>query len=271
MILTTRFTKIAWCFFVLSTCLSASFSAYSQELNVKIIQLQNRPADEVIKLIKPFVHPKGAVTGTGFKLIVKTTDANLKEIEGILATIDVALRRLLVTVKLEDSASGKESGASVSGRIEISDKSHINAKIYETENRRNTPSTQQIQVLEGQWATINTGVSIPVANRQSNADGTVTETISYKKVTSGFQVQPQINGDRVTIHIRPNQAALSSQGGGALQIQNIDTTVSGKLAEWIDLGGIMQTSEQSGSGILYRTRKRQEMRDRVYVKVEVAP
>ena len=55
-------------------------------------------------------------------------------------------------------------------------------------------------------------------------------------------------GDRVTLEISPQYDTPGSQGYGSVNTQRLTTTVSGRLGEWIELGGSGQQSSSSNRG-----------------------
>ena len=93
--------------------------AQAADMSIHVIQLHNRTADEVIPLIKPFLAPGAAASGTGYKLIVKTTPDNLQAIRTLLNDIDGGLRQLLITVRQNAAGSGNQVGTGVSGEIGV--------------------------------------------------------------------------------------------------------------------------------------------------------
>jgi Bacterial type II/III secretion system short domain len=82
---------------------------------------------------------------------------------------------------------------------------------------------QRIQVLEGGQAFISTGASR-----------------NYAQADTGFAVLPRVSGSNVFLEIGTRQEAFSR--GGAIQSQRAATTVSGRLGEWIELGGVDSAS-----------------------------
>jgi hypothetical protein len=66
---------------------------------MRVIQLKHRPAGEIIPLIRPLLGPEDALSGTDYRLIVRASDRNLKDIEHLLAQLDVAQRQLRITVE----------------------------------------------------------------------------------------------------------------------------------------------------------------------------
>ena len=131
--------------------------------------------------------------------------------------------------------------------------------------------TQRIQVLEGNAAFIHTGQSVPVGERNvfhGPGGTTIQDSVRYRDVTTGFYVYPRVNGDRVILRISPQKQNLSPEGGGRIDVQTAETTVSGRLGQWIDLGGTSGVSETQGSGITYRTAERDSRYGSIQVKVE---
>lgn len=245
--------------------------AFAATLHLHVIELQHRSAEEAIPLVKPFVAAGGAVTGTGYKLIVRTTDENFTAIQQLIAEIDTAPRQLMVTVRQSSDSSGRSQGARINGQIR-SDNGQLSVRgqgqVYSTESRDSNPGEQRLQVQEGQWATIHVGQSVPIVSRQVLPNGSINDTVQYKAVTSGFDVLARVHGDLVTLSIRPIKAALSPQGGGIIDEQQAQTTVSGRLGTWITLGGISETRSRSGSGTVYQTESHSNQVGTISVRVD---
>jgi len=262
------------------------------QMQIETISLQSRPATEVIEILRPMVQPGGSITGTGYKLIIKSTPENIEQIKSLLADIDNPPLQLLISVSMDKQTistdrqrsqrvvvqgdkghvtvgeSDKQTGGGQvqydSGRIKY------DARLFEQRNRQDAPAVQQVRVTEGLWANIGSGQAIPITTRQRNADGTVTETTTYENVTTGFQVMPRVNGDMVSLSIRPQQQSVSSQGGGVYNTTGMETTVTGKLNEWIKLGGVMNQANTSQRGLTYSTHVRDADLSLMWVKVEKA-
>jgi hypothetical protein len=58
---------------------------------------------------------------------------------------------------------------------------------------------------------------------------------------------------------------------GTLNVQRVDTVVSGRLGEWLELGGIVQESVQRDRGTVYRRSVTGQDDRRVFLKVEQVP
>ena len=140
-------------------------------------------------------------------------------------------------------------------------------------------------MLEGNDAFIATGASAPVDSRRviTGPGGTrVIESTRYVDALAGFHVRPRTSGDRVTVEIAGSrdQFAARDQAGrgpggsdsfappGTVDVQRYDTVVSGRLGEWIELGGITGGVERDEDGVSYRSRDAARDARRWYLKVE---
>lgn len=256
---------------------------------IETIQLLHRPADEIVPIIKPMLAPDASITGTGNKLIIKSTPENISQIQSLLEEIDINQNLLRVSVSMGKQSDMDKQHGSVTvevhgdkGAIELAGndsndnavqgatdaKAKFDARIYQTEQSRHKPAVQVMSVAEGYWASISMGQSIPVGTRTRNPDGTVTESITYKQVMTGYQVMPRTHGDEVTLTIRPINQVTSETTAGAIDTTAMETTVTGKLGEWLFLGGTDQEKNLSNSGITYQTRIRSTEVNQVWVKVE---
>jgi len=129
--------------------------------------------------------------------------------------------------------------------------------------------------MEGREAYVRVGQSVPVRERQVRrtvVGGQVVEqaieSTQYRDVTTGFYVLPRIAGDRVTLDVSPQRETLSRQMPGGVNVQNVVTTVSGRLGEWMEIGGIGQNGSGQQAFILGRATTATRDSRRVLVKVE---
>lgn len=278
---------------VLLVCtLLLSTQASAADTQVKTFQLQSRPAQEMIPILRPMVDPRGSITGTGFTLIVRSTPQNLDEIAELIRQLDAAPNNLLISVRRGSGASVVDRGAELSGQIEGnngrvtvapsgtvrgsggatveggSEGTRGRVRVYRTEREGDENVSQRLRVLEGQWAKIQMGQEMPVPQRTITPYG-VQESIQYKDVSSGFEVRPRVSGDRVMVDIRPFRARPAATGGGVIESEQIITTVSGRIGEWIELGGVSEESRSQRGGIVYSTGRSEQQDMRTYIKIDL--
>lgn len=256
--------------------------AHSEESRLEVIALKHLTSEQAVNLLKPLLDKEGAISGMNNQLVVRTTPGNLEQIKQALAALDVAPHRLMITVKQDVNSSRETRSTEASGHIRSGkvvttvgrddprEQAGAEVRITRTDALRDDRNTQQLQVLEGTPAFIEIGESVPVAEPGFilAPQPIIYNSISYKDLTTGFSVLPRVHDDEVTVEITPHRAVLSREGGGKIDIQASHTTVSGKLGEWLDLGGAVQRQSSAEGGIVYSTRGLSSEQSRVLIKVE---
>ena len=270
--------------------------AMAQATVLEVIPLRYRTAQEVIPVIQPMLSREGSVSGLQGQLIVRTTPANLEELKRILASIDTAPRQLLITVRQDADTERSRASAGISGsvggehgRVAIPGNrdprggnvvvregdDRLRAHVAEGRGVESDRNTQTVRVMEGREAFVGTGQSVPVRERQVRrvlVNGQwveqVVESTQYRDATTGFYVLPRLAGDRVTLDVSPQRESLSRQIPGGVNVQSVVTTVSGRLGEWMEIGGISQDASGQQSVLLGRSATAVRDSRRVLVKVE---
>lgn len=265
--------------------------AHADTTVVEVITLQHRTAEEMIPLLQPFVGAEGAISGMGTQLVIRTTRANLAQIKEILGKVDTVPRRLLITVRQNVTREQLEHELAASGDVTIGDRGRvivhdggsregaaaeyrrgqdrITGRASSSETRQQSADTQQVQVLEGNQAFIQAGTSVPYPERTIVRDRrgvTVTRGTTYRDVTTGFYVLPRLSGDQVVLEISPQRATVGEHG--RINIQGASTRLSGRLGEWIELGGIAQDASQTQTGIASTSSRTGTDRRGIFVKVD---
>jgi hypothetical protein len=267
-----------------ATCVQA---AEGTELG--LIPLQHRSAEELIPQLRPFLDEGGVISGRGQNLILRTSPGNLHEIRRIVGELDTRPRQLRITVRqgvgLHASELQREAYGGITGEhgqvvvpgsgdprgaraeLERGDL-HGGVRYWSTRRRSDEANSQQILTLEGYPANIQVGKSFPVVTGYQRGPFGESASIEYRDADTGFAVLPRLRGDRVTLEIHPQRNVLSPGGAGVVDSQEAHTVVSGRLGEWIELGGALRERSTNQSGILYSTRERGEQKHRIWVKVE---
>ncbi|HEV8647065.1 MAG TPA: secretin N-terminal domain-containing protein [Burkholderiales bacterium] len=261
-------------------------AAQAQQTVLEVIELNYRNADQVIPMLKPLLAPGGTISGMQNRIIVRTTPQNLAELRKVLDVVDAMPRKLLISVRQQSTASGSGSEAEVSGSIG-NDRArvtvpgtgsnqggtvvirrgddHVRGRVSQSQSAASDSSVQTLQVLEGNEAFIQVGQSVPV--RSQSAQGS--ETIQYRDAGAGFYVRPRVSGNQVTLSISTRRDSVADPNTGAMNVQHVDTVISGRLGEWLELGGIAQERVQRDSGTVYRRSVSGQDDRRVLLKVDV--
>jgi hypothetical protein len=171
------------------------------------------------------------------------------------------LRRLRITVSQDGEHRERDKALGVSGRP---GQWRIGAEDARSSGR--SDDTRQLEVIEGGRAFVRSGVAIPLMQRQTVINGkqvVTTDSTVYQEANQGFYVVPRVNGDRVTLEIAPQ---YDTPG----HTRRLNTTVEGRIGEWINLGDIARNTERDGSGIASVSGRNASERMNVRVRVEEA-
>ena len=268
--------------------------AQAQQQVLEVITLGYRQADEVIPLLRPLLASGGTLTGTNNKLIVRTTAANLAELKQVLAVVDARPRQFVISVRQSSMAEAGRGTGTVSGTVSAgsnaqvtvpappgtrrdpgvvvqSEGDSIEGRALSSRSAQDSSVTQTVRVLEGNSAFIRTGHSVPVTSTRSNRTpgGTqITQSTDFANADTGFYVIPRVSGDRVTLEISTARDRVRSPDTGAVNIQRASTVVSGRLGEWIAVGGSSETSERSRSELLSQRHYSSRDERSIMLKVE---
>jgi len=256
-----------------------------------IIELKHRPATEIAPALTPLLRPDEALSATDYRLIVRMTDARLKEFEPLVRQLDVARRQLTVTVRHTTTVASDRSRHEVRGDIEVGKHGRItvpgqsreNSGIvvgrrdgieYRAENRdtdNRSEQTQTLRVQDGASAYIRAGQSIPHVQRILALSGgrpVLLEGIALQNVTTGFEVRPLVRGENVQLEITPRLATVADPKRGLVNFQELRTIIDARLGEWIDLGQILGTRSEINQAILESQATQNAERRTILLKVE---
>ncbi len=255
---------------LLFSVLAPLMQSPAQAQGLEIIQLRNRPADQILPIVQPLVEPGGAVSGTGFQLIVRASAANLAQIKQVVASLDRAARQLVISVR-QDTDSQAERAVASAGVVLSPGNSRVSGNITDSSSQGRDNLSQQVRTQEGAAAYISAGSSVPVVARtvQRTVNGVVVqETVTPRDIVSGFYATPRVNGDTVFLNISTQRDTPGSFGAGSANVNRISSTVSGKLGQWIEIGGVNQSSASESSGILLRSSDAGQSTRRVFLRVD---
>jgi len=269
------------------------------QTTVEVVPLRYGNGEQVLPVIRQLLSRESSVSIFQNQLVIRATPAELAEVKRVLASLDAPPKRLLITVRQDAGSERDRREAEVSGSIGNDNArvtipgtrsgeggnvvlrqgdDRLRARIVDTQRSASSGTTQSIQVLEGRSAYIRTGESRPVRSRQvvrtfvnGQPVDRVVESTEYRNADTGFYVLPRVQGTMVTLEIDPQREAFNNDRRGTVSVQRASTTVSGRLGEWITIGGIDESRSDERSTLLGRGSSRLSERSGVQVKVEELP
>lgn len=260
--------------------------------DLEIISLKHRTVEEVIPGLRPLLEPDGVLTGMRGQLILRASPANRAQIRQALAALDTPPRQLRITVRqsLESQAGKREAeiyGSVGAGNVSVAvppsgsggaraeveaGKVRIGAQLEDRDMNQFSRVSQEIRVADGGQAFIRAGTSLPLTQRDviwGPYGRTVRESTVYRDVDSGFYVKPQVIGERISLEINPAQQMISAASPYVVVGQELRTSLTGRLGEWISLGGGDESTEQENRQLLGKGMRSQTQANLVWIKVEV--
>ncbi|MCX7080641.1 MAG: secretin [Pseudomonas sp.] len=246
--------------------LTCSFSVIAA---TKVVQLDNRTSADLLPVAQNFIGRDGRVSAYGNQLIVNAAPDKIDELKVLLAQLDTAPKRLLITV--DTNENNQQDNTDQQTRIIT----------YSTDSREG--GIQQVQTSEGTPALIQVGQSVPLTSTQTDAYASLPNRqpqnptnnyahlqnqTQYRNVTQGFYVTASVTGDIVHLSISTNRDRMSQERPDVVNVQSTDTTVSGRLGEWITLAGVNHQTQADKQGLTrsYSTQGRDDMTLRVKVE-----
>ena len=283
--LTKSASKYLWPLFLIISLLMANTTFADQNDPLQIIDLKNRPANEIIPVIRPMLKPNDAITGTGFQLFLRTDAKTLEEVTRLLQVMDKAPRNLVIKVRNNLDSESKSTDFNTSGNYEIGDDVKVvvgdrppkdeGTKVRINSNRNSTDrdTEHMIRVIEGGQAFIAAGEIRPYEHRtiiRHRYGVSVYDSVDYQDVTSGFYVTPRLTGNsKISLQVQPHYRTINEERSGTIDVQESDTTIEAKLGEWIQIGGIDTDAKSKDVGILSTSRNSSNIRSEIYIKVDL--
>lgn len=269
--------------FILLFIFPASYAA--AQSRVEVIQLKHRTAEEMLPILRPILGEGGTITGNNYTLIIKAKPRGMRSAKQVLAKLDKALRNLRIIVKQGTRSQLNARSAGLSARIPLSNKGtvrlnpggaagggqglsgrfsrdghSVSGRLHGESRSEDVMRTQQVVTVEGRPARIHIGQRIPFQTFTQNEGASV----EFHDVAIGFSVLARVNGNNVFLEI---DSENSETGPGGINFQEVHTTVTGRLGQWIEIGALAETQASDGRGVLAGDRIRASDRRTVFIKV----
>lgn len=258
----------------------------AQQMQVEVIELYARDADEMVRLLRPMLAPGGTIRGFRDKLVISTTPQNLADLRRILDQVDAPPRQLLITVRQAFSSQSLEQDLEIAGsvggehaRVTVPKKSpaaghqpaagsnHVDVRIDSNRSDAGGGTRQTFRVIEGEPAFIAIGESVPI-RVQAGAGNARGGPVEYHNVVSGFYAVARLRDQAVTIQLASKADTVIDHASGAAHIERVTSVLSGRLGEWLEVGGVTHSAQGDSSGTVYHQNSASGEQRRTFIKVE---
>jgi len=232
----------------------------SEERSIAVIRMNYRTAEETVSVVKTLLSPEGNVAadpGTN-SLVISDNVESIAKIRAFLKGYDIPVEQVKIRVKFNESASS--SDRSISGRGEVSGEhwsvstggrrrgDGVDVRLQDRTERGQSASEYFINVASGSSAYIAAGKHIPYQERWvylCHRYASVTDTVAFKEIETGFEVRPTIMGERAHIEIIPRIAhEAPGEGAGVIRFAQASTTLTVPVNQWFTIGGGEETSNE---------------------------
>lgn len=259
---------------VMATLLLSFLLAWTANIShaeTQIYALHHQLAESLLPSIQDVLQDNETASAYNNNLIVNASASSQQKVVQLLQALDTPLRNLMISVRNNNAGHSNSNYTDVSGGIRTGEVylgaggpvyrprhgsnggTVIESNGLRVEHNRSTGQTssqqaQKLRVIEGSPAWISAGQDIPYRSydRWGNP---ITE---YRNADRGFYVTARIIGNRVQLEISTSNDKLSEDPRkarrGVIETQQLHSTVSGDIGEWINLGGItLQDNNSSHS------------------------
>lgn len=271
---------------------------------IELIPLKSQLPQNIIPVIQPLLSQGDAISSMNNQLIIKVDEAQLPRIRQLVEQLDSPPKRLLIEVRHSGDGIGNLSDYNVSARVNAGDgnlrlnenrgrpydydvgaristsDSNVNVKIKQRRTENQFDDNQVIQATEGFPALIRYGQVIPYQVHDYRYDGRYVRRDRYTEfldATSGVFVIPRLNGDQVSLEIEQQRNRAYGYNNdfarqrGNLSVQSSSTFVTGRLGDWIRLGGIGESNTSREQGVVSRRTTDLSKDQQIMVRVTLAP
>ncbi|MFC1531949.1 secretin N-terminal domain-containing protein [Thermodesulfobacteriota bacterium] len=224
-----------------------------------IIQVQFRKASEVLHIVKDMLSNEGkaSVDIRTNSVVIDDNPEHIQKIRSFLEKFDVPPEQVRVRVRFQEESLSKDNSLSAEGSVsgkgwQITTKGKktdsVDIHLRDRSRKLDQSSEYFISVLSGSQAYILTGKDIIFRDRWSylcKRYAGYVDTITVKRIESGFDVTPIIVGDRADIDITPRISHEVSRGRKEIiRFTKAATTLSVPLGQWFTISVTDESSNE---------------------------
>jgi type II secretory pathway component GspD/PulD (secretin) len=220
---------------------------------VEVLLVRNRPAESLARDVSALAGPGGVVTASAGRLIVKATPEALAQIKRVLPELDVTPRSLWITARQAGVSGAAARRTALTGQVTAAGgqtRTVVTGAFAQAGAAEASGDVQRLRVVEGMPAFIRLARAVPVPSAgmvQTPQGPALAQGTAFQEAETGLYVLPRLAGELVTLEVATSKDAFNPQGG--VDTQRLLTSVSGRLGEWLTIGGISRSERSRSSGI----------------------
>lgn len=227
---------------------------------ISIIPTQ-RNAAQLVPLIQSQLGDGSSAQAYQNQIILNASAEETAKVKALLQQIDKVGRQLLITVKKQGDAA--QSQQQNNTQVSVSKQGNSRTETRVTTHIRGASASSQGYGEQSVRATEGLASFISIGKSRLYQDGDQGQ--AWQPANTGFYITPFIHGDNVNLQIKQFDNQHRSQQHMAQQ--QLNSTVTGLLNQWILIGAINSASQQAQA----RNTQSQESSSQIYIKIELLP
>jgi len=210
----------------------------ADDMSIHVLERPDAPA--LVPVIEPLLPAGGSVRAYRGKLIVRTTEASMQELQSVLGGLEATPSTLIVHLRRQQGSSSQQGGidTQVRGRIESGQAPVIQGevRIGQQSRQQQRQDHYQIRTLSGYPANVSQGTLVALSGGYYGT--------TFAQLDQGIQVTPQLAADGSVV-LQISQRFDQPASHNTARTQHSATTLRVTPGRWQPMGSITVT--QSGS------------------------
>jgi hypothetical protein len=242
--------------------------------SLQIIELHYRLADQILPSLQPLVEPGRGLERHGFHAVRAHEPGNFEQIRQAVALLDRAPRQLLISVgqgTVEAVADSSVRGSATIGsddvQVGINEPrrrgQRRNVQVRQHTQRANLQNVSSIRTREGNEAYVAGRTNRAADERAghtglSRTDRSPVHRVSRREHGVLCHRARQWRSRDTRYFSRKQQRLRGTPHGTVIDTASSVSTVSGRLGEWLPLGAVSESTDNSERGLLVWGRRSTE-------------
>ena len=214
----------------------------ADDMSIHVLERPDAPA--LVPVIEPLLPAGGSVRAYRGKLIVRTTDASMQELQSVLGGLEATPSTLIVHLRRQQGSSSQQGGmdTNVRGRIESGRAPVIQGevRIGQQSQQQQRQDHYQIRTLSGYPANVSQGTLVALSGGYYGT--------TFAQLDQGIQVTPQLTPDGSVV-LQISQRFDQPASHNIARTQHSATTLRVIPGRWQSMGSITVTQSGSRQGI----------------------
>ena len=230
------------CLTLLVIMLSLPGLSTADDMSIHVLERPDAPA--LVPVIETLLPAGGSVRAYRGKLIIRTSKANMRELQGVLGGLEATPSTLIVHLRRQQGSNSQQGGIDtrVRGRIESGQAPVIQGevRIGQQSQQQQRQDHYQIRTLSGYPANVSQGTLVALSGGYYGT--------TFAQLDQGIQVTPQLTPDGSVV-LQISQRFDQPATHNAARTQHSATTLRVTPGRWQPMGSISVTESGTRQGI----------------------